>query len=155
VRARGPSDTLALVALVLVASDLPALRRSVRAAIEGPELEVLEATEGKEAVRLAVDEEVDLAILDLQIGSMGAFAICTELHNLESAGDADHVPVLMLLDRRPDVFLARRASAEGFCVKPLEPMKLRRAVRALLAGDSYEDDAWRPVTVRAAAGPHG
>ena len=30
-------------------------------------------------------EEVDLAILDLQIGSMGAIAICAELRNLESA----------------------------------------------------------------------
>jgi DNA-binding NarL/FixJ family response regulator len=142
------------MALVLVASDLPALRRSLRAAIEGPDVEVLEASEGREAVRIAVDQEVDLAVLDLQIGAMGAVAICHELHNLETAGDADHTDVLMLLDRRPDVFLARRAGAEGFCMKPLEPVTLRRAVRAILAGERYEDTAWRPVTVGAAA-PHG
>jgi DNA-binding NarL/FixJ family response regulator len=142
------------MSLVLVASDLPVLRRSVRAAIEGAELEVIEATEGREAIRLAVDEEVDLAVLDLQIGSMGAVAICHELRNLESAGEADHTTVLMLLDRRPDVFLARRCGAEGFCMKPLEPVTLRRAVRALLAGESFADSAWRPVTVGATA-PHG
>jgi DNA-binding NarL/FixJ family response regulator len=139
------------MALVLVASDLPVLRRSVRAAIEGPDLEVIEATEGREAVQLAVDEEVDLAVLDLQIGSMGAVAICAELHNLETAGEADHTAVLMLLDRRPDVFLARRVGAEGFCMKPLEPVTLRRAVRAILAGEPFEDTAWRPVTVGASA----
>jgi len=131
---------------VLVASDLPSLRRAVRAALEGPELEVIEAAEGREAVRLAVDEEVDLAILDMQISSMGAVAICAELRNEETAGVALHVPVLMLVDRRPDVFLARRTSTEGFCVKPLEPAKLRRAVRTLLAGGTFEDDAWRPAT---------
>ena len=65
---------------------------------------------------------------------MGAIAICAELRNLESYGASGHATVLLLLDRRPDVFLARRASAEGFCVKPLEPAKLRRAVRALLDG---------------------
>ncbi len=137
------------MALVLVASDLPSLRRSVRATIEGPEVEVLEVASGREAVRVAVERAVDLAILDLQIGAMGAIAICAELRNLESYGASGHTRVLLLLDRRPDVFLARRAGAEGFCMKPLEPAKLRRAVRVLLDGERFEDDAWRPVTVGA------
>lgn len=139
-----------MASLVLVASDLPSLRRSIRASIESPELEVLEVSSGPDALRACGDEDVDLAICDLQIGAMGAVAICMELHNLESAGMLPHVPVLMLLDRRPDVFLARRASAEGFLVKPMTPVRLRRAVRSLLDGGTYEDDAWRPVTVRAA-----
>ena len=147
------SGTITAMALVLVASALPSLRHSVRSTLEGPDLEVLEAATGRDAVRVAIDQEVDLAILDLQIGAMGAFAICSELHNRESFGDAFHVPVLMLLDRRPDVFLARRASAEGFCVKPIEPSRLRRAVRALLDGGTFEDDAWRPVTVGARGAP--
>ena len=137
------------MALVLVASDLPSLRRSLRATLESPELEVLEAASGPEAVRVAVDESVELAILDLQIGAMGAVAICAELRNLESYGAAEHTTVLMLVDRRPDVFLARRAGVEGFLVKPIEPSKLRRAVRTLLEGGTFEDDAWRPVTVGA------
>jgi DNA-binding NarL/FixJ family response regulator len=135
------------MALVLVASDLPSLRRSIRATIEGPDVEILEAATGLDAVHLAVEEEVDLAILDLQIGAMGAIAIAAELRNLESYGAALHVGVLMLLDRRPDVFLARRAGVEGFLVKPIVPVKLRRAVRALVEGGRFEDDAWRPVTV--------
>ena len=60
-------------------------------------------------------------------------------------------PVLMLLDRRPDVFLARRSGAEGFVVKPLDPQRVRRAVRALLRGETFEDDAWKPATVRVGA----
>jgi DNA-binding NarL/FixJ family response regulator len=135
------------MALVLVASDLPSLRASVRATLEGPDLEIVEASSGPEAITVAVDQEVELAILDLQIGAMGGVAICSELRNLESYDAALHVPVLMLLDRRPDVFLARRCGAEGFCVKPLAPVRLRRAVRAVLAGGTFEDDAWRPVTV--------
>jgi DNA-binding response OmpR family regulator len=93
---------------------------------------------------------VDLVIADLQIGSMGAMAICLELRHLESYGAAEPVSVLMLLDRRPDVFLARRSGAEGFVVKPLDPQRMRSAVRALLRGESYEDESLRPATVRAA-----
>jgi len=57
---------------------------------------------------------------------MGAMAICLELRHLESYGAADPVSVLMLLDRRPDVFLARRSGAEGFVVKPLDPQRMRQ-----------------------------
>ena len=46
----------------------------------------------------------------------------------------------MLLDRRPDVFLARRSGAEGWLVKPLDPLRLRRADAALLDGGTYYDD---------------
>ena len=55
----------------------------------------------------------------------------------------------MLLDRRADVFLARRSSAEGWVVKPLDPVRLAKAVTAVLAGGTYEDDTFRPETVRA------
>ena len=55
----------------------------------------------------------------------------------------------MLLDRRPDVFLARRSGAEGWLVKPLDPLRLRRAARALLAGGTYHDESYQPVPVLA------
>jgi len=141
------------MALVLVASDLPSLRRSIRATIESPGVEVIEASSGHEALQRCLDDDVALAILDLQIAAMGAVAIAAELRNVESYGEVHHVTVLMLLDRRPDVFLARRAGVEGFLVKPIEPVKLRRAVRAVLDGGTFEDDAWRPVTVGAPGSP--
>jgi DNA-binding NarL/FixJ family response regulator len=74
-------------------------------------------------------------------------AVCLELRLQESYGDLPHIPVLMLLDRRPDVHLARRSGAEGWLVKPLDPLRLRRAIRAILAGDEYFDDSYQPVPV--------
>jgi DNA-binding response OmpR family regulator len=139
------------VATVLIASDLPSLRAELRSMLEGPDLETIEASSGPEVFTLLEEYDVDLAILDLQIGSMGAMAICLDLRHEESYGAMYHVPVLMLLDRRPDVFLARRSGAEGFVVKPLDPQRVRRAVRALLHGEGFEDDAWTPVTVRVGA----
>ncbi len=139
------------MATVLVVSDLPALRAELRTMLEGPELTVEEAESGKEAIAIVKDGGVDLVVVDLQVGSMGAMAITMELRNEESYGAADPVAVLMLLDRRADVFLARRSGAEGFVVKPLDPQRIRTAVRALLRGDEYEDDSWRPTTVRVTA----
>ena len=39
------------------------------------------------------------------------------------------------------MYLARQAKAEGFLVKPLDPMRLRKAATALLEGGTYEDRA--------------
>ena len=94
------------------------------------------------------EEAPDLVIVDMQMGNMGGMAVCLELRLQESYDALDHVAVLMLLDRRPDVFLARRSGAEGFLVKPLDPQRLRSAVRALLRGEEYEDESLRPATVR-------
>jgi len=138
-----------VVAIVLLASDLAALRGELRAMLEGPDLLIEEAANGPDTIERVKRGDVDLVIADLQIGSMGAMAICLELRHLESYGAAEPVAVLMLLDRRPDVFLARRSGAEGFIVKPLEPQRVRAAVRALLRGEGYEDDSLRPATVRA------
>ena len=119
--------------------------------LEGPDLFIEEASSGPEVLDRVRDGGVDLVIADLQIGSMGAMAICLELRHEESYGACDPVSVMMLLDRRADVFLARRSTADGFVVKPLEPLKVRQAVRTLLRGESYEDETWRPATVRVGA----
>ena len=136
------------MATVLLASDLESLRRELRTMLEGPDLLIEEVATGPEVVSRVREGGVDLVIVDLQIGSMGGMAVCLELRHEESYGAAEPVSVLMLLDRRPDVFLARRSGAEGFVVKPLDPQRVRAAVRALLRGEEYEDDSLRPATVR-------
>jgi DNA-binding response OmpR family regulator len=138
------------MATVLIASDLTSLRLELRTMLEGPDLFIEEASNGPDVLTRVQEGGVDLVIADLQIGSMGAMAICLELRHLESYGAAEPVSVLMLLDRRPDVFLARRSGAEGFVVKPLDPQRMRGAVRSLLRGEDYEDETLRPATVRAA-----
>jgi hypothetical protein len=55
----------------------------------------------------------------------------------ESGGRLPHLPVLMLLDRVADLFLARRSHADGWLVKPLDAFRLRRASDALLAGGEW------------------
>jgi DNA-binding response OmpR family regulator len=142
------SATLTTVANVLVASDLAELRHELRTMLESPDIFIEEAVSGPEVLKRVREGGIDLVIADLQIGSMGAMAITMELRHEESYGASDAVAVLMLLDRRPDVFLARRSGAEGFIVKPLDPQRVRAAVRAILRGENYEDESLRPATVR-------
>ncbi len=133
---------------ILVASDSEPVRNEVRAAIDEPDVEIRELTRGAQVLGAVQERTPDLAVLDLQIGKMGAMAVCLDLHLEQGAGRLPHVPVLMLLDRRPDVHLARRAEADGWLVKPLDAIRIRRAVTELLGGRTWFDESYRPVEIR-------
>jgi len=138
---------------VLIASDEEWVRAEVRSVLSArSELTVIEVTTGAAVLPAVKRSTPALAIVDLQIGNMGGMAVCLDLRLEESGGRVDHVPVLMLLDRRADVFLARRAGAEGWVIKPLDPIRLRKAITALLAGGTYHDQSYLPATISQSAG---
>ena len=137
---------------IIVASDAASVRAEVAAVVGEPGVEVIEIHTGHDVPPAVHEHGPDLLVVDLQMGNMGGMAVCLELRLEESYGNLPHVPVLMLLDRRADVFLARRSGAEGWVVKPLDPMRIRRAARALLDGDTYHDETFRPVPAQV-AGP--
>jgi CheY-like chemotaxis protein len=141
------------VQTILVASDAPTLRREIEAVISGPDREVVSVVSGPEVIASVTEESPDLVIVDMQMGNMGGMAVTLELRLQESYDALDHVPVLMILDRRPDVFLARRSGAEGWLVKPLDPLRLRRAVNALLDDGTFADDSFTPVPVLVGSEP--
>lgn len=118
---------------ILVAADARWVRDQVRAAFVRPGQEVVEVTRGQDVRDAVARERPDLVVLDLQIGNMGGIAVTLDLR-LEEYGDRlPHVPVMLLLDREHDRFLARRAAADVELVKPVDAGTLRRAARDLLA----------------------
>ncbi len=131
---------------VVVAGDESWVRDEVCAVLSAvPDVTVREVTSGPAVLAAAQESEPDLVVLDQQIGNMGAVAVCLDLRLEEGADRLVHIPVLMLLDRRADVFLARRSAADGWLLKPLDPIRLRKAITELLDGGTYFDESYRPA----------
>jgi DNA-binding response OmpR family regulator len=127
------------MATYLIATDSDELFDLLDAAIGGTAT-IGRVTAGS-AVRGAVKElQPDLVVLDLQIGNMGGMATCMDLRLEEGAGRLPRQHVLMLLDRPADVFLARRSGADGWVIKPIDPLRLRRAARAVQAGGTFQEE---------------
>ena len=132
---------------VLIAADAPWVREEVASVLFGDDVEIRGVSSGAEVLPEVQAWNPDLVVLDFQIGNMGGMATCLELRLEESVGRLRHIPVLMLIDRRPDVFLARRAGTDGWLIKPLDPIRIRKAAYELLVGRTYFDDSFQPQPV--------
>ena len=106
---------------ILLATDVDWIVDEITAALGGPDTSFTVCREGRVVVGVVAEREPDLAILDMQIGSKGGMAVTMALRLDESAGMLPHVPVIMLLDRRADVFLARRSGADGLADQAPRP----------------------------------
>ena len=124
---------------ILLATDADWSVDEVTAALGDDDVHFTVCREGRAVAGQVAERLPDLAILDLQVGSMGAMAVTMALRLDESAGVLAHVPVLMLLDRRADLHLARRSGAEGWLIKPLDALRLRRAADAIASGGVYTE----------------
>ena len=125
---------------ILVAAEAKWVRDQVRSAFVGPGQEVVEVIRGQDVRDTFAAIEPDLVILDLQIGNMGGVAVAIDLRLEESGGRLPHARILLLLDRRDDAFIARRADVDLTLVKPVDAGVLRRAAAPLLAAAAADDD---------------
>ena len=126
---------------IVAASDAAWVRDHVRAALCGPGFEVIEVERGHDVRDVVAQKEPDLVIVDLQIANMGGMAVSIDLRLEESGGRLPHVPILLLLDREADKFLARRSTADAMLVKPIDAGTLRRTVKNLLATEEQRRTA--------------
>ena len=117
---------------ILVAADADYVLSEVTSALGGPDVSFTICRNGRDVSDVVEARTPDLVVLDLQIGSMGGMAVTMALRLDESSGTLDHVNVLMLLDRRADIHLAKRCAADGYLVKPLNPLSLKRSAKAIL-----------------------
>lgn len=124
---------------VLVATDAQHMLDDIIAALGTPETSFTVCRDGRDVTLAVTQRTPDVAVLDLQVGSMGAMAVTMNLRLDESGGRLPHIPVVILLDRIADVHLARRSGAEGWLVKPIDSLRLRRAVKEVCSGGVWHE----------------
>ena len=124
---------------ILLATDADWILEEVDAALADDSTSVYRVRAGIDVLEAITRLEPDLVILDEQIGNMGGIATCMAIRNAEGMDVIPITAVLLLLDRAHDVFQVQRCDADGYLVKPLDSLRLRKAADVLRAGDAYAD----------------
>jgi DNA-binding response OmpR family regulator len=104
-----------LLKSVLIVTEDPAVREELRFAFSD-DTDLVLAEDARDAWERMASTVPSVAIVDLQTGSAGGFSLARDMS--EDARLAS-VPVILLLERPQDAWLARQAGASGYLVKPL------------------------------------
>lgn len=123
-------------ARILLADDHALVRRGVRLILDSePDLTVVaEAGDGAEALGLAREHEVDLAILDISMPRMTGLQAARELSRRRPA---TRILMLSMHDNEQYFFESLKAGASGYVLKSAADQDLVDACRAALRGEPF------------------
>ena len=118
-------------ARVLVADDEPHLLRLVKFRLEREGYEVLTATDGESALKVAREERPDLCVLDVMMPKRSGFDVLRELRADDGFAG---MKVIMLTARAQDrdVDVGFSLGADDYITKPFSPQELRVRIGAHL-----------------------
>ncbi len=128
-------------ARILVVDDNPLNVKLLAAKLSKDYYEVITAENGFDALRMAVDEQPDLILLDIMMPEIDGFEVCKRL---KTDGATKHIPIVMVtaLSDVADRVRGLEAGADDFLTKPINDVALMARVRSLLRLKRIMDE-WR------------
>lgn len=107
--------------------------------------EVLLADNGRDALRIAENEPIDLLILDIMMPQIDGYEICRRVRQESDAG----IIFVSALGETEDRVRGLELGADDYLVKPFEPSELLARVRAVLrrSGRAQEGDGEQNIQI--------
>ncbi len=118
---------------VLLAEDNPQHLELLEAYMEGlPNVRIVTATNGQEALAKVVEEKPDLVLLDIMMPKMSGFEVCTRIKKDPKTRDT-LVVMVTALSETGDIERAAECGTDDYLSKPVDRKALIDLVRNLLA----------------------
>ena len=119
------------MAKILTIDDSTSMRQMVAFTLKGAGYDVVEATDGAEALEAAKNGQVDLVLTDINMPNMDGIALIKELRALPNY---KFTPILTLTtesgsDKKIE---GKSAGATGWIVKPFSPDQLLATIKKVL-----------------------
>lgn len=121
---------------ILIADDEQLMRQLVIDFLRPEGYEILEASDGKEALEIYDKEHPDLILLDVMMPGYDGWTVCREIRR-EST-----VPIMMLTAKGEEIdqLFAHDLGADEYITKPFSPKILVAKIKALLRRSQNEQE---------------
>jgi two-component system alkaline phosphatase synthesis response regulator PhoP len=133
-------------AVILVVEDEEDIRELCRANLEYEGYEVIEATNGKEALELLDQKVPDLILLDLMMPEVDGWEVLDKIKKKEEMAG---VPVVLVTARQDlkSQLQGWQAQISDYLTKPFSPTALTAFVKRALGETDSSDEAERRQTI--------
>ncbi len=121
---------------MLLVEDDASIREVAALGLKQAGFRVTTAMDGRDGLMRALNEPVDVVILDVMLPSLDGFEVCREIRK------QSRVPILMLTARTDtvDVVVGLESGADDYVTKPFEMPELIARVRAVLRRSSAQPE---------------
>lgn len=114
---------------LLVVDDDAYIRELVKVFLQNEGLEVIEATDGVDALSKLAAEKVDMVVMDIMMPNMDGWTLCEEIRSFNT-----DLPILMLTAKGETSQKVKgfHLGTDDYLVKPFEPAELIVRVKSIL-----------------------
>ncbi|MDU6505661.1 MAG: response regulator transcription factor, partial [Staphylococcus sp.] len=128
---------------ILIVDDEDRIRRLLKLYLERESFTIHEASDGREAYELAMENDYACILLDLMLPEMDGIEMSSKLREHKDT------PIIMLTAKGDtfDKVLALEIGADDYIVKPFEPKELLARVKAVMRRYNYDEKDTELITL--------
>lgn len=117
------------MAKILLVEDEVSIRGFLKINLLRNNFEVIEADNGEDGIKKAIEENPDIAILDVMLPGIDGFQVCNKLRN-----EYPNMGIIMLTAKGQDMdkIMGLEYGADDYIVKPFNPLEVVLRVKAIL-----------------------
>lgn len=128
---------------VLVVDDEKLIVKGIRFSLEQDGMEVECAYDGEEALKLAMENQYDMILLDIMLPKMDGFEVCQQIRGFSD------VPIVMLTAKGDDMdkILGLDYGADDYITKPFNILEVKARIKAIMRRTSGKREKEEAVKV--------
>ena len=123
---------------ILVVEDSPTYLRQISGLLQGNGYRTITATDGEEALEIAVREQPHLLVLDVILPKKNGFQVCRQLKTAPGTQDIKSI-LLTSKTQDSDRFWGLKQGADKYMTKPFDDEELVTTISKLLQRDAQTD----------------
>lgn len=117
--------------IILIADDEPHIVDLIKLSLSAEDYEILEATNGKEVLKIVAKKKPDLILLDVMMPDLDGYEVCRRLRQNPATRD---IVIAMVSAKKEDhdILTGIDKGAIAYITKPFSPIELQEKVKELL-----------------------
>jgi len=113
---------------ILLVDDEPLILKGLRYTLEQEGYEILTAMDGEEALKVFMENQVDLILLDVMLPKLDGISVCQRIR------EGSNVPIIMLTAKGEDMdkILGLEYGADDYMTKPFNILEVKARIKTIL-----------------------
>ena len=130
---------------ILLVDDEPLILKGLRYTLEQEGYEIMTATDGEEALKVFMENQVDLILLDVMLPKVDGIQVCQRIR------ENSNVPIIMLTAKGEDMdkILGLEYGADDYMTKPFNILEVKARIKTILrrAGQPAQQEDRKVIRV--------